>query len=224
MDSKKLTIRPVLNFSSEIPIEDFQNKTVRPILKLQHDLLLQFFIFFCNKQKVDILNVEKEKFNKAVNNITKKNINLKNQFLGLIIGQFTVGEFEFYKENNTDINTNYVSYQFYTQDTVDRFDLQLGAKAFWLDVEDDDGFGIALGAGVAFAVIDKLSLGLDVYYTPDVISSGDIENTLDIDLRLAYQMLENGQLFIGYRRFDADFEKGDVDIYDDAYFGVKFSF
>ena len=128
------------------------------------------------------------------------------------------------KENNTDINTNYVSYQFYTQDTVDRFDLQLGAKAFWLDVEDDDGFGIALGAGVAFAVIDKLSLGLDVYYTPDVISSGDIENTLDIDLRLAYQMLENGQLFIGYRRFDADFEKGDVDIYDDAYFGVKFSF
>ena len=104
MDSKKLTIRPVLNFSSEIPIEDFQNKTVRPILKLQHDLLLQFFIFFCNKQKVDILNVEKEKFNKAVNNITKKNINLKNQFLGLIIGQFTVGEFEFYKENNTDIN------------------------------------------------------------------------------------------------------------------------
>ncbi|MCT4698070.1 glyoxalase [Tenacibaculum haliotis] len=104
MDSKKLTIRPVLNFSSEIPIEDFQNKTVRPILKLQHDLLLQFFIFFCNKQKVDILNVEKEKFNKVVNNITKKNINLKNQFLGLIIGQFTVGEFEFYKENNADIN------------------------------------------------------------------------------------------------------------------------
>ncbi|WP_303528911.1 glyoxalase [Tenacibaculum soleae] len=90
--------------SSEIPIEDFQNKTVRPILKLQHDLLLQFFIFFCNKQKVDILNVEKEKFNKAVNNITKKNINLKNQFLGLIIGQFTVSEFDFYKENNTDIN------------------------------------------------------------------------------------------------------------------------
>ncbi len=104
MDSKKISIRPVLNLSSEIPIEDFQNKTVRPILKLQHELLLQFFVFFCNKQKVDILNVEKEKFNKAVNNITKKNINLKNQFLGLIIGQFTVSEFEFYKENNADIN------------------------------------------------------------------------------------------------------------------------
>ncbi len=104
MDSNKISIRPVLNLSSEIPVEDFQNKTIRPILKLQHELLLQFFVFFCTNQKVDILNVEKEKFNKAVNNITKKNINLKNQFLGLIIGQFTVGEFAFYKENNTDIN------------------------------------------------------------------------------------------------------------------------
>ncbi|MCG8803645.1 glyoxalase [Tenacibaculum finnmarkense] len=104
MDSNKISIRPVLNLSSEIPVEDFQNKTIRPILKLQHELLLQFFIFFCKNQKVDIINIEKEKFNKAVNSITKKNINLKNQFLGLIIGQFTVGEFEFYKDNNTDIN------------------------------------------------------------------------------------------------------------------------
>lgn len=101
---KKISIRPVLNLSSEIPVEDFQNKTIRPILKLQHELLLQFFIFFCKSQKVDIVNVEKEKFNKVVNTITKKNINLKNQFLGLIIGQFTVGEFSFYKDNNTDIN------------------------------------------------------------------------------------------------------------------------
>ncbi|MBE7653109.1 glyoxalase [Tenacibaculum finnmarkense] len=104
MDSNKISIRPVLNLSSEIPVEDFQNKTIRPILKLQHELLLQFFIFFCKSQKVDIVHIEKEKFNKAVNSITKKNINLKNQFLGLIIGQFTVGEFEFYKDNNTDIN------------------------------------------------------------------------------------------------------------------------
>ncbi|MCD8423206.1 glyoxalase [Tenacibaculum finnmarkense] len=104
MDSNKINIRPVLNLSSEIPVEDFQNKTIRPILKIQHELLLQFFIFFCKSQKVDIINIEKEKFNKAVNSITKKNINLKNQFLGLIIGQFTVGEFEFYKDNNTDIN------------------------------------------------------------------------------------------------------------------------
>ena len=104
MDSKKLSIRPILNLSSDIPIEDFQNKTLRPILKLQHNLILQFFIFFCSKQKIDILTVEKEKFNKTVNTITKKNMILRNQFLGLIIGQFTISELEFYIENDSEFN------------------------------------------------------------------------------------------------------------------------
>lgn len=104
MDNKKISIRPILNLTSEIPVENFQNTTVRPILKLQHELILQFFIFFCNKQKVDILNTEKSKFNSVVNTIIKNNNTLKNQFLGLIIGQFTVNEFSFYKENDSEIN------------------------------------------------------------------------------------------------------------------------
>ncbi|MCH3883306.1 MULTISPECIES: glyoxalase [Tenacibaculum] len=104
MDSLKLSIRPVLNLSSEIPIEGFQNKTVRPVLKLQHDLILKVFTFFCLKQKIDILNLEKSKFNKVINTVTKKNIALRNQFIGLTVGQFTITEFEFYKENDSEIN------------------------------------------------------------------------------------------------------------------------
>ena len=123
-----------------------------------------------------------------------------------------------------DIKTNYLSYQFFTKDTVGRFELELGAKGYWLDVEDESGFGVALGGHVGTALVKKLTVGLELFYTPAVISSGDIENTLDLDLRFAYQLLENGQVFIGYRQFEADFEVGDEDVYDDAYFGVKFSF
>ncbi|WP_431166237.1 glyoxalase [Tenacibaculum halocynthiae] len=104
MDSKKISIRPVLNLSSSIPIEDFQNRTVRPILKLQNELIVELFMFFCTKQKIDILNIKREKFNNTVNTITRKNITLRNQLLGLIIGQFTVKEFEFYKENDSEVN------------------------------------------------------------------------------------------------------------------------
>ncbi|RBW55694.1 glyoxalase [Tenacibaculum sp. E3R01] len=104
MDSKKISIRPVLNLSSSIPIEDFQNRTVRPILKLQNELIVELFMFFCAKQKIDILNIKREKFNNTVNTITRKNITLRNQLLGLIIGQFTVKEFEFYKENDSEVN------------------------------------------------------------------------------------------------------------------------
>ncbi|WP_420551171.1 glyoxalase [Tenacibaculum aiptasiae] len=90
--------------TSKIPIEDFQNRIVRPILKLQHDLILQFFIFYCNKQKVRISYLEKESFQNLVDTIIKKNINFKNQLLGSIIGQFTIKEFEFYKDNDAEIN------------------------------------------------------------------------------------------------------------------------
>ncbi|WP_150899834.1 glyoxalase [Tenacibaculum aiptasiae] len=90
--------------TSKIPIEDFQNRIVRPILKLQHDLILHFFIFYCNKQKVKVLHLEKESFQNLVDTIIKKNINFKNQLLGSIIGQFTIKEFEFYKDNDAEIN------------------------------------------------------------------------------------------------------------------------
>lgn len=109
MDSKKISIRPILNLSSSIPIEDFQNRTVRPILKLQNELILQLFMFFCAKQKIDILNLKKEKFNNTVNTITRKNSTFRNQLLGIIIGQFTVEEFEFYKVNNSEVNKRIIT-------------------------------------------------------------------------------------------------------------------
>ncbi|WP_435263133.1 glyoxalase [Tenacibaculum sp. nBUS_03] len=109
MDSKKISIRPTLNLSSSIPIEDFQNRTLRPILKLQNELILQLFMFFCAKQKIDILNQKKEKFNNTVNTITRKNSAFRNQLLGLIIGQFTVEEFEFYKLNNSELNKRIIT-------------------------------------------------------------------------------------------------------------------
>ncbi|WP_406745628.1 hypothetical protein [Tenacibaculum maritimum] len=51
MDNKKLSIRPALNLSSTIPIEDFQNRTLRPILKLQHSFILQMAAFFVANKK-----------------------------------------------------------------------------------------------------------------------------------------------------------------------------
>ena len=71
MDEKKISIRPELNLSSTIPDEDFQNRTLRPVLKLQHDLILLLFISFCDKQKIDIYKDEK-KFNSIVNTHIKK--------------------------------------------------------------------------------------------------------------------------------------------------------
>lgn len=104
MDNKKVSIRPVLNLSSKSTDENFQNKTLRPILKLQNTTILQVFSHFSQKQKTDIGSLTKEGLNNYVILITKRNTVLRNQLLGLIIGQFTKDEFDVYKVNDLEFN------------------------------------------------------------------------------------------------------------------------
>jgi len=104
MNSKKLSIRPELALSSSIADEDFQNKTLRPILKLQHDIIVLLFTSFCKKQKIKITEIKKEEFLGSVQNIIKKNAVLRNQCIGLVIGQFTTDEFTIYIKNESEFN------------------------------------------------------------------------------------------------------------------------
>ncbi|MFT4576083.1 MAG: hypothetical protein ACI9SI_001001 [Polaribacter sp.] len=104
MDNKKVSIRPILNLSAKSVDEDFQNRTLRPILKLQHTTILQVFTHFSKKQKTDVSTLTKEELNKYVNLITKNNTVLRNQLLGLVIGQFTEGEFDIYKVKDLEFN------------------------------------------------------------------------------------------------------------------------
>lgn len=123
-----------------------------------------------------------------------------------------------------NLGSKQISYKFFTQDQIDRFNVELGAKTFWLDTEDESGFGVGLGFAAKTELISKLYAGVEVYYSPDIITAGDFENVFEIDARLSYQLLENGSFFVGYRRYEADTGKIDLDIYDDPYFGLKFKF
>lgn len=104
MDEKKVSIRPVLNLSSEINNEDFQNKTLRPILKLQNDILLQVFIRFCENQKIAIFKIKNEELYDFIHIILMKNTVLRNQLLGIVMGQFTRNEYVAYSENSLEFN------------------------------------------------------------------------------------------------------------------------
>ena len=61
-------------------------------------------------------------------------------------------------------------------------------------------------------------------YAPDIITGGDFENITEWDARLSYQLVEKGSLFIGLRNLEVDTGEQDFDVYDDAYFGLKFEF
>ena len=133
------------------------------------------------------------------------------------------GSFGLLHADSDDIDSKQLSYRFYTQDEVDEYDLQLGAQVFWLDVESEDGFGVSLGLAAGRQLAGKLGVVGSIYYAPDILTSGDFENGLELDLKLNYQLLENGAIFVGFRKIEADPGGGDYDIYDDPYIGIRFA-
>ena len=84
--------------------ENFQNKTLRPVLKIQNDLLVAAFKNYIKKHKNVFHDLDVEKRLKYIENAIQKDIKFRNSLKGMIIGQFTLEEYEFYIENSSALN------------------------------------------------------------------------------------------------------------------------
>ena len=89
--------------------ENFQNLTLRPILKLQHDIILRLFINSIKKQKLQEAIENKEVFFQFIETSIVKNIPLRNLLIGLVLGQFTISEFDEYKKNGSEYNKRIIN-------------------------------------------------------------------------------------------------------------------
>jgi len=84
--------------------ERFQNKTLRPILKLQNSLLIAVFKNYITKHKNTFYTLTLEKRLQYIENVIQKDIKFRNSLKGIIIGQFTVEEYEVYIQNSSNLN------------------------------------------------------------------------------------------------------------------------
>lgn len=107
-DSALLHLRPEIlsakittNMSAD---ECFQNKTLRPVVKLQHDLLLAAFRNYIAKHKNVFYDLNVEKKMDYIENAIHKDMKFRNSLKGMIIGQFTLDEFEIYIQNSSALN------------------------------------------------------------------------------------------------------------------------
>lgn len=94
-------INTILNKSLE---EDFQNKTLRPIIKMQHDLLVAYFKAYLIVKKCKFGTLSNLKQRDYVTAAFKKDSAFKLELRGLIIGHFTTDEFVIYSKNKSDFN------------------------------------------------------------------------------------------------------------------------
>ncbi|MFN3755103.1 glyoxalase [Flavobacterium sp.] len=84
--------------------EVFQNKTLRPILKLQNDLLIQVFINYAIKQKNVFFSLTPEKKMAYVENVVQRDIKFRNSLKGMVIAFFTLEEYAEYIQNSSNLN------------------------------------------------------------------------------------------------------------------------
>ena len=84
--------------------EIFQNKTLRPILKMQNDLFIQVFINYAVKQKNVFFSLTPEKKMVYIDNVIQRDIKFRNSLKGMIIALFTLDEYAEYIRISSNLN------------------------------------------------------------------------------------------------------------------------
>lgn len=101
-------IRPAIKktqtFATMGAEERFQNETLRPILKLQNPLLVAVFHQYIEKRKGVFYDLGLPKKLAYIENSLIKDQKFRNSVKGMIIGQFTVEEYERYSLNSSALN------------------------------------------------------------------------------------------------------------------------
>ena len=108
MDREELKeMRPLISSAlteNSKPVEVFQNEVLRPVIKMQHEIILayirsleQFKIILSKKgSRLD--------FQTRVHTFISKQLDIKNQLIGMILGMLTEDELVFYRENQNDLS------------------------------------------------------------------------------------------------------------------------
>ncbi len=84
--------------------ECFQNKTIRPIAKLQNDLLVEVFKHYIKKHKNVFYDLPIEKRLDYIETAIHKDMKFRNSIKGIIIGLFTIEEHSLYVKNSSALN------------------------------------------------------------------------------------------------------------------------
>jgi len=108
MSFQKIAIRPIIKGIDlkrwKSVEEKFQNETLRPIIKMQHDLLVNFFSSYLLSKKCRFKNLTELDQYQFIDAAFKRDIAFKSEIKGIILGQFTVLEFTIYCSNKSDFN------------------------------------------------------------------------------------------------------------------------
>lgn len=90
----------------ETEAEDFQNKVLRPVIKMQSDILVAHLEAKLVSLKTDLALLSKVKQQETLTKLFSKDQSFKREIIGVIIGQFTLEEYNQYLKINKNKEVN----------------------------------------------------------------------------------------------------------------------
>lgn len=86
------------------PPEVFQNGVLRPIIKMQSDLLMAHIQARIASMKIDWTRLKLLQKREALNTLFTKDQGFKNEIVGMVIGHFSLEEYQEYKSMQKELN------------------------------------------------------------------------------------------------------------------------
>ena len=108
MSIKKRPVLKGLILENSAEVEFFQNKTLRPIIKMQHKVIVVFFKNCLLNRKIKVKELQERELLKIISVFFSKDNTFRNQLLGIVIGQFSIEEFQFYIKYRSEIHKRIV--------------------------------------------------------------------------------------------------------------------
>ncbi|MDB9791210.1 hypothetical protein N8223_01520 [Bacteroidia bacterium] len=90
-------------------LEQFQNDKLRPILKLQHEIVLALFQSNLFRNKVLFAELKVEEKRSKLDQLFQKNLSFKNQSIGAVIGMLTLDEYTVYTKDTPAHNRRIIT-------------------------------------------------------------------------------------------------------------------
>ncbi len=95
------------------------------------------------------------------------------------------------------------------------------------DVSSADGTALALGGFVRYVLpnANRFNIGAHGYYAPDVVAFSDLGEFWELGARVGYNVMRDGDVFIGVRTVNATFDgQGNLKLDSGLHVGFEFRF
>lgn len=101
--SERPFLKGLIN-AATLDIESFQNKSLRPIIKMKHDTFLMLFKNYISSKKIKFYNSTEEAKKDTISKILTKDNNFKKLIVGVVIGHFSADEMSLYFIKSNEYN------------------------------------------------------------------------------------------------------------------------